>query len=216
MSRGVDGYEVPECPARSQTPEAFRRRGLQLWVQPSGGRLWRLAYRFGGKQKLLALAAYPTISLADARQARDEARRLLAAGVDPAQEKRGRKALEDDRGDIFRVVAEEYVSKLKHEGRTAATITKIEWLLAFPHPALGDQAMAAFSRLREISGDGGLPFPGVRTPTRPISDNTLNAALRRLGYGTDDVTAHGFRATACGFRSKAATYSDLMAATVPT
>ena len=121
---------------------------------------------------------------------------MLAAGVDPAQEKRGRKALEDDRGDIFRVVAEEYVSKLKHEGRTAATITKIEWLLAFPHPALGDQAMAAFSRLREISGGGGLPFPGVRTPTRPISDNTLNAALRRLGYGTDDVTAHGFRATA--------------------
>ncbi|HXP97369.1 MAG TPA: Arm DNA-binding domain-containing protein [Telmatospirillum sp.] len=42
--------------------------GLQLWVQPTGGRLWRLAFRFGGKQKLLALGAYPTVSLADARQ----------------------------------------------------------------------------------------------------------------------------------------------------
>ncbi len=42
--------------------------GLQLWVQPSGARLWRLAYRFGGKQKVLALGVYPTISLARARR----------------------------------------------------------------------------------------------------------------------------------------------------
>jgi hypothetical protein len=51
--------------------------GLQLWVQPNGGRLWRLAYRFDNKQKLLALGAYPAVSLADARQARDQAKRLL-------------------------------------------------------------------------------------------------------------------------------------------
>ena len=57
--------------------------GLQLWVQPSGARLWRLAYRFSGKQKLLALGVYPTISLARARQAREDAKRLLAGGVDP-------------------------------------------------------------------------------------------------------------------------------------
>jgi hypothetical protein len=56
--------------------------GLQVWVQPSGARLWRLAYRFGGKQKLLALGVYPTISLARARQAREDAKRLLANGAD--------------------------------------------------------------------------------------------------------------------------------------
>ena len=55
--------------------------GLQLWVQPSGARLWRLAYRFDGKQKLLALGVYPTITLAKARQARQDAKRLLADGL---------------------------------------------------------------------------------------------------------------------------------------
>lgn len=64
--------------------------GLQLWVQPGGARLWRLAYRFSGKQKLLALGVYPTISLARARQAREDAKRLLADGIDPAREKRRR------------------------------------------------------------------------------------------------------------------------------
>ena len=66
--------------------------GLQLWVHPNGSRLWRLAYRYGGKQKLLALGPYPAISLADARDARDEAKRLLALGQDPSVEKKLRKA----------------------------------------------------------------------------------------------------------------------------
>jgi hypothetical protein len=55
--------------------------GLQLWVQPSGARLWRLANRLGGKQKLLTLGVYPAISLARAGRTREEARRLLARGT---------------------------------------------------------------------------------------------------------------------------------------
>jgi len=62
--------------------------GLQLWVQPTGSRLWRLAYRFGGKQKLLALGSYPTVSLAEARQAREDVKRLLTAGVDPSEKRK--------------------------------------------------------------------------------------------------------------------------------
>jgi hypothetical protein len=61
---------------------------LQLWVQPKGGNLWRFAYRFGGQQKLLAFGVYPSVSLARARQLREDARRLLADGHDPATEKR--------------------------------------------------------------------------------------------------------------------------------
>ena len=104
--------------------------GLQLWVQPRGARLWRLAYRFGGKQKVLAFGVYPAISLAQARQAREEAKRLLAGGIDPALEKK-RRAQELIDAVTFRTVADEYVAKLKREGRADATITKIEWLLAF-------------------------------------------------------------------------------------
>ncbi|TIP77640.1 MAG: integrase, partial [Mesorhizobium sp.] len=66
-----------------------------------------------------------------------------------------------------------------------------------PHSVpLSTQALNLLKRLREVYGDGMLLFPSVRTTTRPISDNTLNAALRRLGYRKNEATAHGFRATA--------------------
>lgn len=66
-----------------------------------------------------------------------------------------------------------------------------------PHKVpLPPQAIAILKQLRAIAGHGGLVFPSVRSTLRPISDNTLNAALRRLGYSQDEATAHGFRATA--------------------
>jgi integrase len=65
--------------------------GLFLLVQPTGGKLWRLAYRFAGKQKTLALGAYPIVSLKDARGRRDEAKELLARGIDPSEEKKAEK-----------------------------------------------------------------------------------------------------------------------------
>jgi integrase len=66
-----------------------------------------------------------------------------------------------------------------------------------PHKVpLPSQAIAVLAQLREITGHGRLVFPSVRSKLRPISDNTLNAALRRLGYSQDEATAHGFRATA--------------------
>lgn len=134
--------------------------GLQLWVQPSGGRLWRLAYRFAGKQKLLAFGVYPAVSLAEARQARDEAKRLLAAGVDPAQAKKEAKAYRQEVENTFRTVAEDYVSKLKREGRAERTITKNEWLLSFAYPTMGDRPIRAIGApeilkvLREVEARG--------------------------------------------------------------
>lgn len=62
--------------------------GLQLHLVPSGGKLWRLAYRFKGKPKTLALGAYPAVSLAQAREARDGAKKGLAAGIDPVAKRR--------------------------------------------------------------------------------------------------------------------------------
>src|SRR3546814_6042480 len=61
---------------------------------------------------------------------------------------------------------------------------------------LSGQAVGILKQLSELADGGDLLFPSVRTPTRAISDNTLNAALRRLGYAGDEMTAHGFRATA--------------------
>src|ERR1039458_8806446 len=58
--------------------------GLYLLLTPNGSKLWRLAYRFGGKQKTLALGIYPTITLKQARERRDAAKRLLADKIDPS------------------------------------------------------------------------------------------------------------------------------------
>ena len=63
----------------------FDGGGLFLLVTPTGGRLWRFKYRFGGSEKLLSIGTYPETSLAEARQRRDQASALLANGIDAAK-----------------------------------------------------------------------------------------------------------------------------------
>ena len=78
--------------------------GLQLWVMPDGAKRWRLAYRYNGKQKTFAIGVYPTTSLREARDARDDARRLLGLGQDPSLVRkmaRGAKAEADERVRIM-------------------------------------------------------------------------------------------------------------------
>jgi integrase len=70
----------------------FDGGGMYLEVMPTGGKLWRLKYRFGGKEKRLALGSYPDTSLKDAREKRDAARKLLAAGIDPSEYRKAVKA----------------------------------------------------------------------------------------------------------------------------
>jgi integrase len=67
-----------------------------------------------------------------------------------------------------------------------------------PHRVpLVPQSLALLEELRPLTGHGRYLFPSERTAERPISENTLNAALRRLGYSGDEMTGHGFRASAC-------------------
>lgn len=89
--------------------------GLYLLIQTSGTKLWRLAYRFAGKQKTLALGAYPTVTLQKARKGRDDARQLLADGLDPSVQKRQNKAAARLGGDAtFKALALEYLSNQRH------------------------------------------------------------------------------------------------------
>lgn len=62
--------------------------GLYLYIAPSGSKLWRMAYRFNDKEKLLSFGKYPIVSLKDARSKRDEAKKLLASGIDPGRHKK--------------------------------------------------------------------------------------------------------------------------------
>jgi len=314
--------------------------GLYLEVSPAGGKLWRLKYRFDGKEKRLALGAYPEITLAEVRERRDAARKELAAGIDPGVAKKAAKAARIERyANSFEAIAREWherqksgwsaanskkvlamlendafpwfgskpvadlrapdilkaISKVEARGalesahtilqtcgrvvryaiatgraevdftpglRGALTSVKVKHRPALTDPAevgallraieaykgtsevhaalrllpiifcrpgelrgatwlefdldaatwsipaermkmrrphivpLSRQAVAILKGIQPLTGRGEYVLPG-RGGKRPMSDMTVNAALRRLGYDTrEEITAHGFRATA--------------------
>jgi len=116
----------------------FDERGLFILLQPSGGKLWRLKYRYHGKEKKLSLGIYPDVTLKVARERRDEARTLLANGADPASVKFDQEALaKAAAANTFKVVAEEYLDKSAREGRAAVTIKKSRWLFSLMERDLG-------------------------------------------------------------------------------
>jgi integrase len=117
--------------------------GLQLWVMPDGAKRWRLAYRYDGKQKVLAIGVYPTTSLREARDARDDARRLLSSGQDPSLVRKLNKAAKAKASDnTFNSLADELLEKKRMEGKAAATSSKVEWLLTLARPYLGQRPVA--------------------------------------------------------------------------
>lgn len=94
----------------SKPVRLFDGGGLYLEIMPSGGKLWRYKYRFGGKEKRIALGTYPEISLKDARNRHVEARKQLANGIDPGEIKKAVKAVTSG-ADSFESVAREWHSK---------------------------------------------------------------------------------------------------------
>lgn len=315
-------------------------KGLFLLVSPAGGKWWRLKYRFGGKEKLLSLGTYPEVPLKDARQRRDDARKLLADGTDPGENRKAVKAAKFERAaNSFEVIAREWFAKnsatwaenhgsriirrmerdifpwigsrpiaditapkllavlrrieergavetahrahqncgqvfryaiatgraerdpspdlkgalppVKQTHRAAITdpkaiaellraidgyqgpfitkcalrlapllfvrpgeLRKAEWVeidldkaewnipaermkMREPHLVpLSAQAVEILRELHALTGGGRYVFPGARTNGRPMSDNAVLAALRRMGFAKDEMSGHGFRAMA--------------------
>ncbi|WP_308462075.1 integrase arm-type DNA-binding domain-containing protein [Mesorhizobium sp. INR15] len=104
--------------------------GLYLLVQRSGSKLWQLRYRSLEKENILSFGKYPLVSLLDAREKRDQAKRLLIAGINPSTKRREEKitALTEAR-TTFGLISEEYVKRMEERGAAAATVTKTKWLL---------------------------------------------------------------------------------------
>ncbi|MEO9634504.1 MAG: integrase arm-type DNA-binding domain-containing protein [Roseobacter sp.] len=332
----IKAFRASEKPYRKSDSH-----GLYLEVFPNGSKLWRLKFRMVGKEKRLALGSWPLVSLAQARQLRDEARAKIADGIDPAVERKKLKALSKlSSGNTFAIIAQEYIeTKLVKEGRAETTVSKARWFLKLLDPAIGDmpvsdvdpqmllaalkkleaqgihetakkcrsfasrvfryaiwtgrgkvdpaaalqgalvtpkarhyaailnsgkfgellraidvyegnpvtvlalkiaphifvrpgelrhaewhefdfdsaiwnipagkmkarrahavplskQVLAHLNSLKSLTGGDGYVFPSFYTPSRPMSENTINVAFRRMGFGKDEITAHGLRATA--------------------
>jgi integrase len=125
--------------ARKKAYKVSDGGGLYVFVQPTGSKLWRLAYRFQGKQRTASFGAYPTISLAGARAHRDEIKALLKAGQDPATAAK----MISKTVRTFRVVATEWEQKkVIAEGRSATTIHRTRWLLNMLEAGIGDRPIA--------------------------------------------------------------------------
>ena len=104
--------------------------GLHLLVSPNGSKLWRLRYRFGGKQNMIDLGAFPEITLATTRDKRHDARKLVAEGIDPSQQRKAEKvATTVAANNTFGAIVTDYIQKLRDEGKAESTIEKNEWLL---------------------------------------------------------------------------------------
>jgi integrase len=85
--------DVRRAAAQEKTYRVSDGRGMYLEISPTGGKYWRLKYRFNDRERKLALGVYPDVTLAHARRKRDEARAMLADGIDPGQAKKDRKRL---------------------------------------------------------------------------------------------------------------------------
>lgn len=160
----------------------FDGGGLFLLITHSGGKLWHFKYRFEGKEKKLAFGAYPEISLLDARQRRDDARRLLANNVDPGAIRKAQKQAKIESTETFEVIAREWHARFKPTWKESHSERIIGMLERDVFPLLG------------------------QTPMSEIKAPELLAVLRRIETRGTFELAHRIRAI-CGqvFRYAVAT-----------
>lgn len=135
---------VRKAKAPAKPTKLSDERGLYLLCTPSGGKWWRFKYRYGGKEKLLSLGTYPEVSLANARASREEARRHLAAGVDPSAARQGAKRLNDEAtANNFEVVAREWLENVKSGWAAIYHGDTLKRFEAFVFPVIGRRPIAS-------------------------------------------------------------------------
>jgi integrase len=145
-------------------------RGLCIQIQPSGGKWWRFRYRFEGKAKMLSFGVYPDVGLKEAREKREEARKLLATGVDPGENRKAQKATKAERSaNSFEVIAREWIEgqkSLVSAGQYEKTLARLQ--------------------------NDVFPWLGCRAVT-DISASAVLAVLRRIDARGARYTAHRCR-----------------------
>jgi integrase len=147
----------------------FDSAGLHVLITPSGSRLWRMKYRYRGKEKLLSFGSYPLVSLRLAREKRDDARLMLLEDRDPSEEKKLAQLRKDrERAVTFGSVADEYLDKLEREDRAPATMKKLRWLIGQTEPDLTERP------IRQIEA------PDVLRLLRKVEANGTYETTRRL------------------------------------
>lgn len=135
--------------------------GLYLYVPPQGSKLWRMNYRFEGRQKTLSFGPYPAVSLAEARTKREEAKANLRNGHDPSKKAKEEKYQQHLASiSTFNAIADELLEKDVREGKAETTIAKRRWLIGMARRDLGPlsiteiEAPKVLAVLREVEAAG--------------------------------------------------------------
>jgi integrase len=176
---------LTDARVRNLTPKdrSYRKsddRGLYVEVFPTGSKLWRYKYRYGGREKRIALGSYPKVKLGEARRKRDAARLKLDDGIDPLLERKRAKAsrlIGDSK--TFSSIAEELIRKREKEGLADATAKKARWFVSLLEPTIGTLAL-------DDIDPGLLLLPLKRLEARGLHETakkTLNQASRVFRYG---------------------------------
>lgn len=123
-------YVLTNAKPREKDYKLSDGEGLYLLVKPNGSKLWRQKYRFAGKEKTLSHGMFPEVGMADAREKCREARKLLAQGIDPGEQKKTAKIeAATAAATTFGAIAKERLKKSEDEGASLATLKKNRWLL---------------------------------------------------------------------------------------
>ena len=135
--------------------------GLYLYVAPTGGKLWRMDYRFEGKRKTLSFGSYPAVGLKDARARREETKGQIAAGIDPgAHKKAAKEAARADTDSAFEIVAREWFDRQKdgwaesHAGKIMARLERDIFPVVGGRPVRDITAPMLLEALRRIESRG--------------------------------------------------------------
>lgn len=167
--------------------------GMYLEVSPSGSKYWRLKYRIGGKEKRLALGVYPAVTLAEAREKRDEAKRLHAGGGDPSALKKARKKAQKEAvQNSFESVAREWHEHKSHEWSVRYREDVIEALEKDIFPYIGNRPISEIEPpellevLRKIETRGALEtLKKIRRRTGEVFKYAIGTGKARYNPAAD-------------------------------
>lgn len=134
---------IRKAKSAEKVQRLFDGGGMYLEISPAGGKWWRLKYRFGGKEKRLSLGTYPDTGLADAREKRDAARKLLAQGIDPGIQRKAEKVAGEERaGNSFEVIAREWLGVKQPEWTSGQYAKERDRLENHAFPRIGGKPIA--------------------------------------------------------------------------
>jgi integrase len=159
--------------------------GLHLSITPTGGKLWRWKYRFNGAEKLMALGRYPGVSLADARERRDAARKQLANGIDPMAKRKAEKtAVVVATEHTFEKIAEKWLEHWRGDKSLRHVATTQNRLKANVYPTLGQRPIAEIEPMELVQLAKGIE-------ARDASD-MAKRILQIVGMVLRYAVAHGY------------------------